>query len=242
LHRLEIHAEFFRPNGVEYELELGLPAPPWHTKVFGFDSGSRDFGERDRLLLDLIRPRLVHLYESAKKRRLAAALAAGTEASGELVVLDAAGRIEFASVSARRLLRAYCDEGDRTRLPQAIEDWLVHDRRRLNGDSLPTRARPLKIDHEHRRLVINRLNKDNRALLLTEEAIRAADSTLLSWREWQVLALVEDGKSNAEIAASLWIAPGTVRTHLKHIYAKLGVRSRTAALARVRELKLAESG
>ena len=89
LQRLAIHAEFFRPNGVEYELELGLPAPPWHTKVFGFDSGSRDFGERDRLLLDLVRPHLVHLYESAKKRgRLAAALAAGTEASGELVVLE----------------------------------------------------------------------------------------------------------------------------------------------------------
>jgi hypothetical protein len=77
LHCLEMHAEFFRPNGVEYELEVGLPAPPWHTKVVGFDSGSRDFGERDRLLLDLLRPHLVSLYESAKTRRLAAALAAG---------------------------------------------------------------------------------------------------------------------------------------------------------------------
>jgi len=58
----------------------------------------------------------------------------------------------------------------------------------------------------------------------------------LTRREQQVLALVGEGKSNAEIAAELWIASGTVRTHLDHIYTKLGVRSRTAALARVREL------
>jgi hypothetical protein len=204
LHRLDIHAELFRPNGVEYELELGLPAPPW-PKVFGFDSGNRDFGERDRLLLDLLRPHLVSLYESAKTRRLAAALAAGAQASGEVVVLDSAARIKFASVSARRLLRDYCDDADRTRLPQAVEDWFLHDRRRLNSDSLHPRGKPLTIDCEHGRLVVTRMNGDNRVLLLVEESVPTFDSNLLSWREWQVLALVEQGKSNAEIAASLWI-------------------------------------
>jgi DNA-binding CsgD family transcriptional regulator len=236
LHRLEIYAEFLQPNGVEYELELGLPAPPWHTKVFGFDSGSHDFGEHDRLLLDLLRPHLVSLYESAKMRRLAAALAAGAEASGELVMLDSAARIEFATVSARRLLRDYCGDAAGARLPQALEDWFVQDRRRLNGDSLPSRGKPLAIEREHRRLVVTRMNGDNRALLLVEELVAAADPKLLSWREWQVLGLVEEGKSNAEIAAGLWIAPGTVRTHLENIYAKLGVHNRTAALARAREL------
>jgi ATP/maltotriose-dependent transcriptional regulator MalT len=58
----------------------------------------------------------------------------------------------------------------------------------------------------------------------------------LTRREQEVLALVAEGKSNAEIAAELWIAVGTVRVHLEHIYAKLEVRSRTAALARAREL------
>lgn len=58
----------------------------------------------------------------------------------------------------------------------------------------------------------------------------------LTRREQEVLALVAEGKSNAEIASELWIAVGTVRIHLDHIYRKLGVRSRTAALAHVREL------
>jgi DNA-binding CsgD family transcriptional regulator len=45
---------------------------------------------------------------------------------------------------------------------------------------------------------------------------------------------VADGLSNAEIASVLVVERSTVRKHLEHIYEKLGVRSRTAALAKVR--------
>jgi DNA-binding CsgD family transcriptional regulator len=54
------------------------------------------------------------------------------------------------------------------------------------------------------------------------------------------MALVEEGLSNAEVAAALWLAPGTVRTHLQHVYAKLGVRTRTAAVTRLRSRDGAE--
>ena len=54
----------------------------------------------------------------------------------------------------------------------------------------------------------------------------------LSSRENQVLDLVAQGASNSEIAQSLWISPGTVRKHLEHVYLKLEVTNRTAALAR----------
>jgi DNA-binding NarL/FixJ family response regulator len=57
----------------------------------------------------------------------------------------------------------------------------------------------------------------------------------LSDREREVLVCVAEGKTNAAIAATLSIAPTTVRTHLEHIYRKLDVHSRTAALARARE-------
>jgi DNA-binding CsgD family transcriptional regulator len=55
----------------------------------------------------------------------------------------------------------------------------------------------------------------------------------LTSRECEILGLVGEGFSNAEIAARLWIAPGTVRKHLDNVYAKLGVHNRTAAVARV---------
>jgi DNA-binding CsgD family transcriptional regulator len=57
----------------------------------------------------------------------------------------------------------------------------------------------------------------------------------LSDREREVLVCVAEGKTNRAIAAKLSIAPTTVRTHLEHIYRKLDVHSRTAALARARE-------
>ena len=71
---------------------------------------------------------------------------------------------------------------------------------------------------------------------------RTAPPPGLTRREQEVLGLVAEGKSNAEIANELWIAAGTVRVHLEHIYAKLGVQSRTAALAHVRERSRPESG
>jgi DNA-binding CsgD family transcriptional regulator len=62
--------------------------------------------------------------------------------------------------------------------------------------------------------------------LLLEET---RDELPLTPRERQIFALVARGKTNQEIAQSLWIAPTTVRRHLENIYAKLGVRTRTAA-------------
>jgi DNA-binding CsgD family transcriptional regulator len=55
----------------------------------------------------------------------------------------------------------------------------------------------------------------------------------LTARELQVLAWVARGSTNQQIAETLWIAPTTVRKHLENIYAKLGVRTRTAAAARL---------
>ncbi|MEU0504362.1 response regulator transcription factor [Nocardia sp. NPDC005998] len=64
--------------------------------------------------------------------------------------------------------------------------------------------------------------------------VRRADTTL-SPREIEVLRLVAHGSSNREIAKELFLSETTVKSHLVHIYAKLGVRSRTSAVARARE-------
>ncbi|WP_405612023.1 response regulator [Streptomyces sp. NBC_01508] len=53
----------------------------------------------------------------------------------------------------------------------------------------------------------------------------------LSAREREVLELVARGTSNRGIAAELFISEATVKTHLTHIYAKLGVKDRAAAVA-----------
>ena len=53
----------------------------------------------------------------------------------------------------------------------------------------------------------------------------------LTERELDVLALVAQGLTNRQISGRLFISPATVRTHLEHIYDKLGVRSRAGAVS-----------
>jgi DNA-binding NarL/FixJ family response regulator len=61
---------------------------------------------------------------------------------------------------------------------------------------------------------------------------------LLSEREREVLQLVTNGASNKEIATKLFIAPGTVKNHVTNILDKLGVRDRTQAALKGRDLDL----
>jgi DNA-binding NarL/FixJ family response regulator len=55
----------------------------------------------------------------------------------------------------------------------------------------------------------------------------------LTDRERQILQVLATGANNRQIARQLHIAEGTVRKHLEHAYAKLGVSTRTAALVKV---------
>ncbi|WP_394685172.1 response regulator [uncultured Microbacterium sp.] len=58
----------------------------------------------------------------------------------------------------------------------------------------------------------------------------------LSVREIEVMRLVARGASNAEVAARLHITDATVKSHLAHVFSKLGVSSRTAAVSAARAL------
>jgi DNA-binding CsgD family transcriptional regulator len=136
LHRSQLYNEWFRPYGVEHELELAIPSPQWHTRTFIWDRRGRastDFTERDRLVLDLLKPQLTRLSEQSAARKRAA----------------------------------------------------------TDGDAV-----------------------------------------LLTAREREVLSWVAKGKTNPQIAELLWLSPATVRKHLENVYGKLGVSTRTAAVAR----------
>jgi len=126
----EIYNVCYRP--LQYEIDVRIPASPGSTKTFLFRSSKNDFTERDRLVLELLRPHLHLIDETFERQR------------------------------------------------------------------------------------------------------RTALDVALTRREREVLSWVESGKTNAEIAQILWISPLTVTKHLEHAYEKLGVRSRTAAVARLR--------
>lgn len=82
--------------------------------------------------------------------------------------------------------------------------------------------------------------REARSALVAAVAGRMSDSAEplsgvdehLTTREREILAMVAEGKTNAQIAADLWVSPATVKKHLENVYQKLGVGSRAAAASR----------
>lgn len=221
LHDHRLYDLWFKPFGVEYELNVPIPSPLWHTKTFLFDRvGIRDFTERDRLILDTLQPHLGRLWREARTRRLLRSaldeLDRGSlDDSRGVIFLDSAGDVEFASPPARRLVRDFFGVELGLRLPADLET-------------------PLTVRCGARRLDTERSGD---TLLLQEKC----PEVVLTKRELEVLSWVARGKTNAEIARLLWLAPSTVRKHLENVYAKLGVNTRTAAVARFLGLLEAEA-
>jgi DNA-binding CsgD family transcriptional regulator len=131
LRRNPWYSEIMRPSGIEHELKVWLPAPTDTYRGFFLlrGPGQRDFDERDRAVLSLVRPYLMRIRARWERRH-----------------------------------------------------------------------RP----------------------------------SVLTKRETEVLELVAQGLTNGEVGARLVVSAGTVRTHLENIFEKLGVHTRTAAVARLR--------
>jgi DNA-binding NarL/FixJ family response regulator len=66
----------------------------------------------------------------------------------------------------------------------------------------------------------------------------SASDPMLSPREREVLVLLAEGRSNREIASTMAVTVATVKTHLVHVYAKLGAGNRNEALGRALSLGL----
>ena len=72
----------------------------------------------------------------------------------------------------------------------------------------------------------------------TSTFVGGSEVAQLTEREREILALLARGASNREISETLYIAGGTVKNHLSNILGKLGVRDRTQAALKARELGL----
>jgi DNA-binding CsgD family transcriptional regulator len=71
LMRSRIYADWFRPAGIVAELEVGIAPSRLRTRNFVLDRASGDFSQRDRAVLELVRPHLVRIHELTQLRRVA---------------------------------------------------------------------------------------------------------------------------------------------------------------------------
>jgi DNA-binding CsgD family transcriptional regulator len=224
--RTKLYDELFGPAETDYLLSTVLPMPEGLVVGFSLHRRTRDFSERDRAILDLVQPHLVQAYERSLLRSAVGALDEAIDRRHpHLVVLGRDGDILWASPGAADALDRHFERGRLAGgLPAPISAWIAA--------ACPG---PLVLARDGYRLRVDSLGGRPAALLLTERATAPSVADLrrlgLSRREAEVLALVTQGSTNMDIARRLSVSPGTVKRHLEHVYAKLGVHSRTAAAA-----------
>jgi LuxR family maltose regulon positive regulatory protein len=104
-----------------------------------------------------------------------------------------------------------------------------------------TLTRGIVPDYVRRLLAAFPVTEPEQAAPLETHALTSDLIEPLSERELEVLQLIAEGLTNPEIASRLFLALNTVKTHSSNIYSKLGVHSRTQAVARARALGLLPS-
>lgn len=240
---LDLYQECYRPLGIDYQLVtlvLGTGAPVV-CLVVGRDD--RDFDARERDLLAQLLPHLAQAHRTA----LTLARQARPEPPHrwDLLGVSADGGIVIASDVVWRWLRRFFGptpiQGGR--LPKALADWFHAARVAGHDESGLTEPEPFVAEIPNERLVIRLLPVmwDDLFVLSVEEhgpdlTVPALEHLGLTRREAEVLTLVAQGKTSAAIAEMLAISRRTVETHLEHVYRKLGVVTRTAAVARAFEI------
>lgn len=243
-HRLGLYNEFFRRIGIEDQMAMLLPST--HEVIVGIalNRSNRSFSERDRLLLNLMRPHLLQAYRNAAAwTRAMTQMRIDREKEGRsktgFVLLSSTGRLQSMTAIAKCLLteffpgRPLFDQ----ELPEPLIRWIDQQHRILHaytGTLIAPAPDPLVIEQDAKRLVATLFPDEGQSFVLLEhfpssKEARTVASLDLSGRENEVLEWVAQGKKNTEIAAILEISPRTVQKHIEHIFQKLGVESRTAA-------------
>ena len=245
LHRLDLYELVYATIEVEHQIAFTLPAPSAHVIGLALNRKRGDFSERDRNVLEAIRPFVVQAYiDAAARARARAAVAAlewATDSTAHaVIVLGRGGRIELATDLATRWLGGLAPAGVGIRLPEPLRAWSAAQRRRArqgrhHGQPLELCAGEATLTAQFIPGGADRLD----AILLRQRAPLRTGAMLalgLTNREIEVLRLLAHGLSNGQIALELALSERTIAKHLEHTYAKLDVGNRTAAVARARDI------
>ncbi|MBD1822979.1 helix-turn-helix transcriptional regulator [Cyanobacteria bacterium FACHB-DQ100] len=224
--------------------------------VLNLHRSDRSFSERDRTVLNLLHPHLLQAYQNAtaltQTQQELTAFRQTIEQLG-LIGLNEGGQVRWLTDRAWLLLKQYdlTSSHQKGRLSDTLERWIKHQiaLRATTSDILQP-CLPLYIEQSDRRLIVRLVDQTitppdglaksallDEPYLLTvdEEALlpfsaQSLEALGLTQREAEVLYWLIQDKQNSEIARLLGIQAGTLKKHIEHVYTKLGVQTRTAAV------------
>lgn len=214
--------------------------------VQGFAVGGNDY------VVKPLQPREVIARIGAQLRSaslISLATVASEAAAHAVIVLDRAGTPIWQTGKAMSWIAAYFPDfaARGTILPPLLQQWVSAHRAAVDHDT--DTILPLQIVGCNATLRI-RFSKGERSgdLLLVLEEIKHAEPISmpmaqfsLTPREHDVLDWLAKGKTNRDIAEILGMSPRTVNKHLEHIFIKLGVETRSAAVALTVGIRRSES-
>lgn len=240
LHDTGLYQELYRPMGVEFQISLTLPTRRPLIAALVFNRKRSDFSERDRTVLNTLRPHLTAAFDAARfttrlQKRLARQSGVLENLPEGVIVLNGLSRIELLTQKARLWMGKYFPGMARLpgALPDELAEWL---RRQISaGDNLIAPAPVFCKVIKDSQLQVRQIHSDElgRMLLLSEthpvQSAKPLESLGLTPRQAEILLHVTHGCGNEEIARCLHISVRTVHKHLESVFKILKVNSRTAA-------------
>lgn len=246
----DLYRAVFEPFGVRYQVVTAIPVPQPMVAGVALNRGRPDFTPRELALLDLLRPHLRQAYENAclvselqlKSQRLGRVI---DRLDRGVIVINEAAAVVQASPLAVRLIEQHVQPHRFTgqALPPSMHDWALRQVAALRSHDDPTaRPGPLMLDTPRGRLIARALpDATPGTYLVVLHHAAGLESSVplrglgLTDREAQVLYWCVEGKTRPEIGVLLGISDRTVQKHLEHLYAKLEVPNRVAAVTKAIE-------
>jgi DNA-binding NarL/FixJ family response regulator len=236
-HDSPIYQQIYRHLGVEYQMAMNLPAPRPLVVAIVVSRSDSDFSERDRMVLNVLRPHFVQaLYNAKDQQRLRSYFSAASDASmdgGAQLILLSDPPQDLTPEAMVSLYRSFGRPSKSSAFPPRVERWLASQRSRLDLGPPAELNKPLRAradeDHAVLRFIPPQDDHPGALVLRFEPQTprqRSLTSLGLTTREAEIVQCLIGGDTNAAIADRLHVSPGTIKRHLDNIYAKLGVRGR----------------
>lgn len=159
-----------------------------------------------------------------------------------VVTLYPHARLKVVTPQAQLMLEEFFGENSTANhhLPEALAGWVRAESEKFRTDRSVLSASPLMVRKDGTCLRARLFVSPTESLVLLQRDQGPCETARLQAlgltpREAEVLACVAQGMTNAEIGSILAASPRTVQKHLEHIFLKLGVNTRTAAVAAARQ-------